>query len=55
MNAAVNRHFHIGLVTLQNGLNNQVMRLLGQAGAMGDRDARAFRTETAFAPLRGTR
>ena len=55
MNAAVNRHCHFGSVALQNGLINQVMKLLGQAGAMGDRDARAFRTETAFAPLRGTR
>jgi hypothetical protein len=55
MNAALNRHFHFGLVTLQNGLINQVMRVRNQAGGMGDRDARVFRTETAFEPLRGTR
>jgi hypothetical protein len=55
MNAAVNRHFRFRLVALQNGLINQVMRLLSQAGAIGDRDARVFRTETAFEPLRGTR
>jgi hypothetical protein len=55
MNAAVNRHFQFGLVALQIGLINQVTRLLSQAGAMGCRHARVFRSETAFEPRRVTR